>query len=176
VLGSSGRCLLPAIVQILEKKMLAHSSLQNSWPPRRSHTDRLWLVSRPEEAEFPPAAQTALELLDWILRGPRAVDCAPNVFGALRPHINWFRTEDYYEISISRERLAAATPRRIPKAVRWARRPRGIEGSRKKEPLAENHGPLRRRRQSRKVRRPGTERVGSVSQWRFGRPLDSRSA
>mgnify|MGYP003694621975 CR=1 FL=1 len=123
--------------------MLAHLSSQNSWPSRRSQANWLLPGSRPDEAEFPPAAQTALELLVWTLRGPRAVDCAS--CDALRPQRNWLRTEDYYEISISREELAASS-RWIPKAVRIARRARGIEGSRKKEPLAENHSLLWRLR------------------------------
>ena len=72
---------------------------------------RLWisqmnrLVSRSHEAEFPPAAQTALELLDWTLRGSRALDCAS--LDALRTQGNWLKTEDYYEISIHREKLTA---------------------------------------------------------------------
>ena len=119
--------------------MLAHLSSQSSWPSRRSHTNGLLPGSRLDEAEFPPAAQTALELLDWTLRGLRAVDCAS--CDALRPQLNRFTTEDYYEISIFREKLAAS-PRGIPKAVRVARRSRGFESSRKKELLAEDHSLL----------------------------------
>src|SRR5262249_27339056 len=111
-------------------------SSQSSWPSGRSRTNRLSPGSRPDEAEFPPAAQTALELLVWILRGPRAVDCAS--CDALRPQLNRFTTEDHYEISIFREKLAAS-PRGTPKAVRIARRSRGFESSRKKELLAEDH-------------------------------------
>ena len=125
----------------------AFSSIPTSLPPRRSHADKALLesVSRPDVAEFPLAAQTALELLDWTLRGPRALDRAS--LDALRPQNNWFKTEDYYEISIPRERLTASTPGRIiPTAARYARRSRGVEGSRKKELLAENHGLLRKRR------------------------------
>ena len=122
----------------------AYSSISTSKPPKRSHTDRLLPVSRPAEAEFPPAAQTAVELLDWTFRGPRAVDRASH--DALRPQRNWFNTEDYYEISIPREKLATSASWGIPTAVRYARRSRGIEGSRKKELLAENHGLLRKRR------------------------------
>jgi hypothetical protein len=134
----------PAIVQILEYMMMACSSSQTSWPRRRSPTDRLLPVSRPNEAEFPPAAQTALELLDWTFRGPRAVDRAS--CDALRPQDNGFKTEDYYEISIPREKRATTASRWIPTAVRYARRSRAVEGSRKKELLAEDHGLLRRRR------------------------------
>ncbi len=65
---------------------------------------------------------------------------------ALRPQHNWFKTEDYYEISIPREKLTAPASWGIPPAVRYARRSRGVEGSRKKELLAENHGLLRKRR------------------------------
>ena len=124
----------------------AFSSMSTSKPRRRSHTDRLLPVSRPNEAEFPPAAQTALELLDWTFRGPRAVDRAPNAFGALRPQHNWSKTEDYYEISISREKLATSASWGFPTAVRYARESRGVESSRKKELLAETHGLLRKRR------------------------------
>ncbi len=120
----------------------AFSSIPTRIPPPRSHTDRLLLVSRPDEAEFPPAAQTALELLDWTFRGPRTVDRAS--LDALRPNCNWFKTEDYYEISIPREKLATPASWGFPTAVRYARRSRGVEGSRKKELLAENHGLLRK--------------------------------
>ena len=65
---------------------------------------------------------------------------------ALRPQRNWFNTEDYYEISIPREKLATPASWGIPPAVRYARRSRGVEGSRKKELLAESHGLLRKRR------------------------------
>src|SRR3982751_4139708 len=101
--------------------MQAHSSLLASLPQRRSRAVRLApaLAPRPEEAEFPPAAQTALELLDWTLRGSRAADRAS--LDALRPQLNWFNTEDHYEISIPRERLTASTPGRIPQTVRRAR-------------------------------------------------------
>ena len=119
--------------------MLAHLSSQSSWPSRRSHTNGLLPGSRLDKAEFPPAAQTALKLLVWTLRGPRAVDCAS--CDALRPQLNRFTTEDYYEISIFREKLAAS-PRGTPKAVRFAWRARGIESSRKKEHLAKDHSPL----------------------------------
>jgi hypothetical protein len=124
----------------------AFLSIPTSLPPRRSHAAKHLLdpVSRPYEVEFPSAAQTALELLDWTLRGPRAGGRAS--LDALRPQRNWFKTEDYYEISIPRERLTATTPGRIPTAVRHARNSRGVEGSRKKELLAENRGLLRKRR------------------------------
>ena|SRR5689334_8478574 len=121
------------------ENMLAHLSSHNSWPSRKSHTNGLLPGSRLDEAEFPPAAQTALKLLVRTLRGPRAVDCAS--CDALRPQLNRFTTKDYYEISIFREKLAAP-PRGVPKAVRLARRARGFEGSRKKELLAENHSLL----------------------------------
>ena len=65
---------------------------------------------------------------------------------ALRPQRNWFNTEDYYEISIPREKLATPTSWGIPPAVRYARQSCGVEGSRKKELLAESHGLLRKRR------------------------------
>jgi hypothetical protein len=120
----------------------AYSSIPTSQPPRRSHPDRLLLVSQSHEAEFPPAAQAALELFDWTLRGSRALDCASP--DALRPHSNWFKTEDYYEISIPREKLTAPASWGIPPAVRYARRSRRVEGSRKKELLAESNGLLRR--------------------------------
>ena len=142
--GESGACLVPAIVQFFGKMKPAYSSIPTSKPPRRSHTDRLLPVSRPDEAEFPPAAQTALELLDWTFRGSRAVDRASH--DALRPQRNWFNTEDYYEISIPREKLATSASWGIPTAVRYARRSRGLEGSRKKELLAKNHGLFRKRR------------------------------
>lgn len=122
----------------------AYSSTQNSRPAGRSHTDRLLPVSRPDEAEFPPVAPTAFELLDCTLWGSRAVDCASR--DALRPQDNLFSNGDHYEISIPREKRATPASRRIPTAVRLARRSRGIEGSRKKELMAENHGLLRRRR------------------------------
>lgn len=122
----------------------AYSSIPTSLPPRRSHTDRLLLVSQPHEAEFPPAAQSALELFDWTLRGSRALDRAS--FDALRPQGNWFKTEDYYEISIPREKLTAPASWGIPSAVRYARRSRGFEGSRKKELLAKSNGLLWKRR------------------------------
>ena len=96
--------------------MPADLSTQTSWRPWISQMNRLWPVSRSHEAEFPPAAQTALELIDWTLRGSRALDRAS--FDALRPKGNWFKTEDYYEISIHREKLAASASRRIPSAVR----------------------------------------------------------
>jgi hypothetical protein len=106
--------------------------------------DRLLPGSRPDEAEFPPAAQTALELIDWTFQGSRAMDRAS--LDALRPQRNWFNTEDHYENSIPREKLATSTSWGIPPAVRYARRSRGIESSRKKELLAENYGLLRKRR------------------------------
>ncbi|MEO5717266.1 MAG: hypothetical protein ABIR29_01690, partial [Chthoniobacterales bacterium] len=81
----------------------AFSSLPTSKPPWRSQTVRLLSVSRPHEAEFPPAAQTALELLEATFRGPRAMDRASH--DALRPPTNWFNTEDHYEISIPGEKL-----------------------------------------------------------------------
>jgi hypothetical protein len=65
---------------------------------------------------------------------------------ALCPQRNWFNTEDYYEISIPREKLATSASRGIPSAVRFARHSRGVEGSRKKELLAESYGLLRKRR------------------------------
>ena len=122
------------------------SSIPTSLPARRSHAAKHLLepLSWPNVAEFPVAAQTALELLDGTLRGPRSMDRAS--LDALRPQGNWFKTEDYYEISIPRERLTASAPGRIPTAARYARRTRGVEGSRKKELLAENHGLLRERR------------------------------
>src|SRR5689334_20673559 len=112
--------------------MPAGLSIHTSRRPWISQMNRL--VSRSHEAEFPPAAQTALELIDWTSRGPRALDRAS--FDALRPKGNWFKTKDYYEISIHREKLAASTPGRIPSAVRPARRSRRVESSRKKELLA----------------------------------------
>ncbi len=126
------------------KMMQAYSSFPASLPQPRSRTDRLLpeSLARRDEAEFPPAAQTALELLEWTFRGSRAMDCAS--LDALRPQRNWFNTEDYYEISISREKLAAPAPQWTPTAVRYARHSRGVEGSRTKELLAENHGLLRR--------------------------------
>ena len=87
--------------------MLAYSSIPTSRLSGTSQVHRPWPVSRPDEAEFPPAAQTALELLDWTFRGLRAVDCAS--LDALRPQSNWFITEDYYEISIPREKLTASS-------------------------------------------------------------------
>jgi hypothetical protein len=123
--------------------MLAHLSSQNSWPGRRSPTNWLLPDFRLDEAEFPPAAQTALKLLVWTLRGPRAVDCAS--CDALRPQLNWLTIKDYYEISIFREKLATAS-RGIPKAVRVARRAYGFEGSREKERLAKNRSLLWRRK------------------------------
>jgi hypothetical protein len=100
--------------------------------------------SRLKEAEFPLAAQTALELLVWTLVGPRAADRASS--DALHPKRNFVRSKDHYEISIPREKLTASAPERTPQAVRYARRSRGVESSRKKEHLAENHGLLRKRR------------------------------
>ena len=129
---------------VFGKMKPAYSSIPTRRPPRRSHADRLLPVSRPAEAEFPPAAQTARELIDWTFRGSRAMDRAS--LDALRPQRNWFNTEDYYEISIPREKLATPASWGIPPAVRYARRSRGVEGSRKKELLAESHGLLRKRR------------------------------
>ena len=45
------------------------------------------------------------------LRGPRAADCAS--IDALRPFSNWVNFKDKYEISITRETLAAFA-RRVP--------------------------------------------------------------
>ena len=123
---------------------MAHLFSQYSRPPRRSHTVRSLSVFPPAEVEFPPAAQPALELLDRTFRGPRAVNRAS--LDALYPQYNWLNTGDHYEISIPRENFTSATSWGIPQAVRSSRRTRGFEGSRKKELLAENHGPLRRRR------------------------------
>jgi len=144
VAGEPRRSCLPRDRPVLDIMKPAFSSIQISLPLRRSHTDRLLPVSRPDEAEFPPAAQTALELLDWTFRGSRAVDRASR--DALRPQGNWFKTEDYYEISIPREKLTAPASWGIPPAVRYARRSRGVEGSRKKELLAKSNGLLRKRR------------------------------
>ena len=131
---------------VFGKMKPAFSSIPTKMPRRRSHAARLLPdpVSRPDEAEFPLAAQTAFELLDWTLRGSRAVDRAS--LDALRPQSNWFKTEDYYEISIPREKLTAPASWGIPPAVRYARRSRGVEGSRKKELLAESNGLFRKRR------------------------------
>jgi hypothetical protein len=126
------------------EKLMAHLFSQYSRPPRRSLIIRSLSVFRSAEVEFPPAAQPALELLDWTFRGSRAVDRASH--DALYPQYNWLNTGDHYEISIPRENFTSTTSWRIPQAVRSSRRTRGFEGSRKKELLAENHGPLRRRR------------------------------
>jgi hypothetical protein len=89
--------------------------------------------------------QTAFELFERFLKSVRAVDRAS--LDALRPQPNSIETKDYYEISIPRENLTASAPWRwIPTAVRRARQSRSVEGSRKKEPLAKNHGLLRKRR------------------------------
>ena len=128
------------------KIMQAFTFISTGLPQWRSRVNRRWpdRNDRPNGAKFPSAAQTALGLLDWTLRGSRAADRAS--CDALRLQRNLFNTEDHYEISIPREKLTASAPWRIPQAVRYARRSRGVESSRKKEHLAENHGLLRKRR------------------------------
>jgi hypothetical protein len=84
--GSSGACLLPAIVQIFGENDVGLLVVSNQLATRRSLADRFLPVSRPDEAEFLPAAQTAFELLDWTFRGPRTVDRAS--CDALRPQSN----------------------------------------------------------------------------------------
>lgn len=100
--------------------------------------------SRHDVAEFSSVMQTACELLARFLKSARTVDRAS--LDALRPQPDSVQTEDYYEISIPGKKLTASAPGRIPTAVRYARASRGVEGSRKKELLAENRGLLRRRR------------------------------
>jgi hypothetical protein len=119
--------------------MQATTSNSTDLPPLpTSRADRLRPVRifRPEEAKFLPAAQNALELIP-TLRGQRAVDCAS--LDALRPQLHSVNNNNPYEISIPREKLAASAPEWTPQAVRNARQLRAFAGSRKKEPLAENH-------------------------------------
>src|SRR5438105_8347570 len=100
-----------------EKIMQACTSISTSLPHWGSRPDShgTEVSRRQNKAEFPPAAQTALKLLDWTLRGSRAVDRASS--DALRPQLNLVKSEDYYEISIPWEKLTASTPERIPQAV-----------------------------------------------------------
>ena len=97
--------------------MQACTSISTSLPHWGSRTDGYEPEGsrRPNGAEFPPAAQTALKLLDWTLWGWRAVDRASS--DALRPQLNLVESEDYYEISIPWEKLTASAPGRSSPAL-----------------------------------------------------------
>jgi hypothetical protein len=69
--------------------------------------------SRREEAEFPAAAQIALQ----TFRGSPAADCAS--YDALRLQNNWVKIKDQYETSIIRETFATLA-RWISTETRWA--------------------------------------------------------
>ena len=54
--------------------------------------------SRYNEAEFPPAPQSAWNEFDSALDESRAMDGVPSVFGALRPFDNWKTLKDQHEL------------------------------------------------------------------------------
>ena len=54
--------------------------------------------SRYNEAEFPPAPQSAWNEFDSALDESRAMDGVPSVFGALRPFDNWKTVKDQHEL------------------------------------------------------------------------------
>ncbi len=68
------------------------SSSQSDWLSKTGCIPRRFYF-RHDEAEFPAASQTA-----WYLKGSRAADRVPNVFGALRPFNNWAIIENQHEL------------------------------------------------------------------------------
>jgi len=56
------------------------------------------VYSRYNEAEFPPAPQSAWNEFDSALDESRAMDGVPSVFGALRPFDNWKTVKDQHEL------------------------------------------------------------------------------
>jgi len=54
--------------------------------------------SRYNEAEFPPAPQSAWNEFDSALDESRAMDGVPTLFGALRPFDNWKTVKDQHEL------------------------------------------------------------------------------
>ncbi len=117
------------------------------------------LVSRRHEAKFRAATQIAYQLLVETFGGSRATDCASQ--DALRPHVNWVKPEDHYDISIIGEKWTAPT-RRLPQKGRVSptQPERARKGAGEEIILGENHGTFHRRKTGSE-----TDTIAAPTQW-----------
>jgi hypothetical protein len=98
--------------------------------------------SRPEEAEFPTASQSAYKLFEWALDDWRAADGAS--IDALRPFKQWIKPKDQYELLFNWETLAPFA-RRLPTQGQWERTSTaGRSENAKKDILAANRSIFRK--------------------------------
>lgn len=114
--------------------------------------------SRREEAEFPAAAQIALQ----TFRGSPTADRAS--YDALRLQNNWVKIKDQYETSIIRETFAPFA-RWISTETRWAFASaiRGRATAGKEITLAALHGAVFKWKASKSTVRTGTQRCAAHS-------------
>ena len=118
--------------------------------------------SRPHEAKFPAAMQTAYERLEWTPRGSHSADRAS--IDALRPNYNSVNTEDHYGISIIREKFAASAQRRSPTQERQQpplSAKHADQATGEEIALAANHVFLHERKTARETFRTSAQWLGS---------------
>jgi hypothetical protein len=130
---------------------------------KNANADSVRISSRRHEAKFRAATQIAYQLLVETFRGWRATDRASN--DALRPHDNWVKPEDQYDISIIGEKWPALA-RRLPQKGRLslAQPERARKGAGEEIILGKNYGVFFRWK-------TGTTLVGAIAEWIRALPL-----
>jgi hypothetical protein len=112
--------------------------------------------SRYNEAEFPPASQSAWNEFDSALDESRAMDGVPTLFGALRPFDNWKTGKDQHELLfIGKTATPPARRRPTEKKTFWQRVAEffGNGGEKKKAPAQPRNGTQPTSRPARKPER-----------------------